>query len=201
MSYVRVKICGISDVETAHRAAHCGADALGFVFAPSRRRVSTEKAGSIITELPPFISKVGVFVNQSYSEICHIVECTGIDTIQLHGDETPEFCRSFRHKVIKSLSVKEESDIASCKYYDVDAYLLDTSLPGMRGGTGISFDWRLATGFTHGPLILAGGLNPGNVREAIKTVRPYAVDVSSGVETDGKKDFYKIEEFIRRAKS
>lgn len=199
--YVRVKICGICDLETALWAVEAGADALGFVFAPSRRRIAPEQAREIIKELPAFVSRVGVFVNPSFREVTGIASYAGLDTIQLHGDESPEFCNALGYRVIKGFSVACREDLRPAERYRVDAYLLDTGVPGSRGGTGAAFDWRLASGFRQGPLVLAGGLTPENVREAIKTARPYAVDVSSGVETGGRKDFNKIKEFIRRVKS
>ena len=199
--FVRVKICGICDLETALGAAEAGADALGFVFAPSRRMLSPDKARDIIKRLPPFISRVGVFVNLPAAEVEQIAGYTGLDTVQLHGDESPEYCKSItRYKVIKSFSVSSEQDLERVEAYEVDGYLLDTPAQGLRGGTGMAFDWRLAAGFSAGPLVLAGGLYPENVRQAIDLVRPYAVDVSSGVETEGQKDINKIKDFVRRVK-
>jgi phosphoribosylanthranilate isomerase len=197
---VRVKICGICDLETAKTAVNEGADALGFVFAPSKRKISPESAREIIKKIPPFVSTVGVFVNQTIREITDIVYFTGLDTVQLHGDETPELCRSLKQRVIKSFPVTENSDLDLAEGYDVDAYLLDAKVSGSFGGTGATFDWQLAANFKMAPLILAGGLTPVNVREAIDMVRPYAVDVSSGVESGGRKDREKIKEFIRRVK-
>lgn len=199
--FVRVKICGICDLATALGAAEAGADALGFVFAPSRRMLSPDKARDIIKRLPPFISKVGVFVNLPAAEVEQIAGYTGLDTVQLHGDESPEYCKAItRYKVIKSFSVSSEQDLERVEAYEVDGYLLDTPAQGLRGGTGMAFDWRLAAGFSAGLLVLAGGLNPENVRQAIDLVRPYAVDVSSGVETEGQKDINKIKHFVRRVK-
>ncbi len=197
---VRVKICGICDLESALVAVEAGADALGFVFAPGRRRISPGRAGEITSRLPPFVSRVGVFVNPTLEEVADAVDRARIDTVQLHGDETPEFCRALGLKVIKSFAVSREADLAPAGSYRVDAYLLDARVPGRRGGTGRTFDWRLAANFRAGPLILAGGLTPENVREAINIAGPYAVDVSSGVETDGQKDPVKIREFVRRVK-
>ena len=199
-SYVRVKICGICDRESAAGAVEAGADALGFVFAPGRRMVSPEKSREISQSIPPFVSRVGVFVNPTLEEVIGIAGYAGLDTIQLHGDETPEFCRALGYKVIKSFTAGQKIDLESAGRYIVDAYLLDTLAPGFRGGTGITFDWRLAADFRAGPLIIAGGLTPENVTEAIKAAAPYAVDVSSGVETNGLKDVKKIREFIRRVK-
>ncbi|MFZ5646867.1 MAG: phosphoribosylanthranilate isomerase [Bacillota bacterium] len=198
--YVRVKICGILDIETALGAVEAGADALGFVFAPGKRMISPEAAREIIKKLPPLVSMVGVFVNRPAGEVVEIASYAGLDTVQLHGEENPEYCKGLGLKVIKSFPVSCADDLERVERYRVDGYLLDTSVPGQRGGTGKTFDWKLAAGFKAGPLILAGGLNPENVREAIEQVKPYAVDVSSGVETGGRKDMVKIREFIRRVK-
>ncbi|KJS02983.1 MAG: N-(5'-phosphoribosyl)anthranilate isomerase [Peptococcaceae bacterium BRH_c4a] len=198
---VRIKICGIGDLETALGAVEAGADALGFVFAPSRRMLSPDKAREIIKRLPPFISRVGVFVNLPADQVEQIAGYTGLDTVQLHGDESPEYCKAINgYKVIKSFSVSGEQDMERAMMYEVDGYLLDTPARGLRGGTGIAFDWKLAACFSAGPLVLAGGLCPENVRQAINLVRPYAVDVSSGVETEGQKDINKIKHFVRRVK-
>ncbi|MCL5935017.1 MAG: phosphoribosylanthranilate isomerase [Firmicutes bacterium] len=199
-SYVRVKICGICDREAAAGAVEAGADALGFVFAPGRRMVSPDMAREISQSIPPFVSRVGVFVNPTLEEVISTARYAGLDTIQLHGDEPPEFCRALGYKVIKSFSAGKKTDLESAGRYSVDAYLLDTPAPGFRGGTGMAFDWRLAANFRAGPLIIAGGLTPENVTEAIKAAAPFAVDVSSGVETNGLKDVEKIREFIRRVK-
>lgn len=197
---VKVKICGICDIETATAAVNAGADALGFVFAPSKRRISPETAREIIKRMPPFVTIVGVFVNPTINDIVHITSIAGLEAIQLHGDESPEFCDTVMIKVIKSFTLTEKKDLELTKRYKVDAYLFDTSVPGNRGGSGKTFDWRLASHFEKGPVILAGGLTSENVREAIEIVGPYSVDVSSGVETNGRKDPNKIREFIRRVK-
>ncbi len=198
--YVRVKICGIKDHLTAYQAVIAGADAIGFVFAPSPRRISQDKAQEIICRLPPFVSKVGVFANQGLQEILDIAETAGLDTIQLHGEETADFCNNIKpyYSVIKSF--KGEADYNTFSDYNVDAYLLDTEDEGKFGGTGKTFDWRTAANCSKKPLILAGGLNPENVQKAICIVNPYAVDVSSGVEVNGFKDFSKMKEFVRRVK-
>ena len=197
---VRVKICGICDWEIAHQAVEAGVDALGFVFAPSKRRISPEKAKQVCRKLPPFVSRVGVFVNPTLDEVKDIAVYVGLDTIQLHGDETPKFCNDLNYKVIKSLSVVDGNIPYISPEYRVDAFLLDTGIPGSFGGTGVAFDWQQASNFQAGPLILAGGLNPENVQDAIEIAKPYAVDVSSGVETNGDKDALKIRDFIRRVK-
>lgn len=200
MNYIRVKICGICDLEDAFNSVRAGADALGFIFAPSKRRIAPEHAYEIISRLPPYIAKVGVFVNPSLQEVIAIASRTGLDTIQLHGRETPEFCSYLKsyYKVVKAYP--GEGDYKLLERYKADAFLLDTAIKGLYGGTGKIFNWHLAANFKQGALILAGGLNPENVREAINITKPYAVDVSSGVETNGKKDFYKINAFIRRVK-
>jgi len=195
----KIKICGITNIEDAQVAADRGADALGFIFYnQSKRYVETEVAKSIISKLPPFIKTVGVFVNQDLSEIIDIREKTGIDIAQLHGDETPEFCDSVPFKVIKALRVKDSVDIHEVAQYPVQAILFDTYSDIEYGGTGESFNWELlkAKDFSQ-QIILSGGLDPDNVLKAIQIVRPYAVDVSSGVEDlPGKKDHMKIKKFI-----
>lgn len=198
---VRVKICGITDSYIAGEAVKAGADALGFVFAESRRRVDPETARQICLALPPFINKVGVFVNSPAGVVRQIVDYCGLDYAQLHGDESPEYCGDLHRRVIKGVRVWDAASLAEIAVYPVAAVLLDTLVPGQPGGTGHSFDWRLVRDLPGGlPLILAGGLTPGNVRQAVRLVRPHAVDVSSGVETEGKKDPEKIRLFIRRAK-
>ena len=189
---IRVKICGITNSEDALLAAKLGADALGFIFAGSPRQISSEKARAIIHNLPPFIKTVGVFVNEEPEKIKEIqLEC-GLDLVQLHGDESPEQCRNLMPYSIKALRIKDEKDIEGIDKYKgtVRAMLLDAYQQGKAGGTGKTFDWSLAlkareTGI---PIILAGGLGPENIKEAITTVNPYAVDVNSGIEErPGKK--------------
>jgi len=200
---VKVKICGITTLRAALAAAHAGADALGFVFAPSPRQISPQEAKKLIQALPPFIIKVGVFVNLPLKEVEDIASYCNLDFIQLHGSEPPEYCRLLRqkHRIIKAFQVKNGVSEALIDTYSVDAVLLDTYSPSRAGGTGKSFDWILAQNLKLAPpLILSGGLTPENVREAIALVKPYAVDVSSGVETNGKKDLTKIYKFIAMAK-
>ncbi len=199
---MRVKICGITRFEDAIAAVKFGADAIGFVFyEASPRYVFPETVKEIISNLPPFISTVGVFVNATPKEINEIVEYTGIDTVQLHGEEPPEEC-AFWPRVIKAIRVREMEDLNALKKYRVSAYLLDTYSPDMPGGTGVAFNWDIAVEAKKlGQVILAGGLNPDNIVDAVKKVRPYAVDVSSGVEADkGIKDHEKMRLFIERAK-
>jgi phosphoribosylanthranilate isomerase len=173
-------------------------------FDQSARHVSHEKAKSIIRELPPFVSKVGVFVNAARDEVTRAIEETGIDTLQFHGEEPPEACREFGLKTIKAFRVQGKDMLQLMPRYDVDAWLLDAFVPGQRGGTGKTFNWDLAV---HArslgtPIILAGGLTPENVAKAVEHVQPFALDVSSGVETaPGKKDPLLIQQFIQRARS
>lgn len=198
---VEIKICGITNISDALIAAECGADALGFIFYPkSQRYVVPEKAKEIIQKLPPEISKVGVFVNHEVREVKEIAQFCGLDLIQLHGDEPPEYCAQFPvSSLIKAVSCRTRKEIQELKHYPVEAILLDGRDPGQYGGTGRNSDWRLAimAKETHA-LILAGGLNKENIRKAIKTVRPQAVDINSGVEiSPGKKDPRKITEIVR----
>lgn len=200
---MKVKICGITDGETARLAVQAGADALGFVFARSRRQITPKKAKEIIASLPPKTLKVGVFVNERIEVIEEIAQLAGLTAIQLHGDESPEFCQQFSLPVIKAVSIKERKDLESIDLYRCEYILLDSPRGNYYGGNGVSFDWNLLAGmsFPGKKIILAGGLNEDNVQEAIAKVQPYMVDVSSGVETYGKKDWEKIKRFIERAKA
>lgn len=199
---VRVKICGITTPEAARAAAEAGADAIGLVFAPSRRRVSVEQAKAIVAALPPFVSRVGVFVDEAPERIAAIVEACGLDAIQLHGEEPPEACRWwFPWKVIKAIRVRGLESLEGLARYQVDAFLLDSFVPGELGGTGRTFDWEIAkAAASRFRIILAGGLTPENVGDALDLVRPYGVDVSSGVETGGVKDPGKIRAFVARVR-
>lgn len=199
----RVKICGITNLSDALRAVECGADALGFVFYEgSPRHVFPEIVKEIVAHLPPFITTVGVFVNAPPQEIKEVLEYTGLDVVQLHGDEPQEECFLFP-RVIKAFRIRDIRDLDEIKHYKASAYLLDAYDPEVPGGTGQIFNWDIAIeAKQYGPVILAGGLTPDNVSDAVKKVRPYAVDVSSGVETEkGKKDPEKLRLFIHRAKS
>ncbi|MBT2689327.1 phosphoribosylanthranilate isomerase [Bacillus sp. ISL-47] len=200
---MKVKICGIRDIKTALSAIESGADALGFVFAQSKRRIDPEEAGKIIHQLPEDLLKVGVFVNETKETIEKIVEIAGINVIQLHGDETPEFSCGFSLPVIKALSVGSAEDLSKLDEYSNEYFLLDSPKGKYRGGNGVSFDWSILNEnlLLGKKIILAGGLNPENVAEGIKAASPYMVDVSSGVETEGKKDLGKIKRFIDEAKS
>lgn len=199
---MKVKICGIRDLETAQYAIRQGADALGFVFAESKRRVTREHAKEIIANIPLNVMKVGVFVNEKADVIEDIVEEIGLTAVQLHGDEAPEDCLSYSVPVIKALSISSEDDIQKIAEYPCEYILLDSPKGKYRGGNGIAFDWELLkSGLPKNKkIILAGGLQSKNVEEAIKKATPYMVDVSSGVETDGKKDLVKIKSFINKAK-
>jgi phosphoribosylanthranilate isomerase len=200
---VRVKICGITNLADAMAAVHAGADALGFVFwEKSPRYVEIEEAADIIRGLPPFVTTVGVFVNEAEDVIRGIVHKTGLDRVQLHGDEPPGFVKNLGPGVIKAIRVRDEEDVRRIGEYEASAYLLDTFSGDMPGGTGKTFDWDLAVRARgYGRIILSGGLNPGNVVEAVKKVAPYGVDVSSGVEfTPGKKDPEKVKAFVKLAK-
>jgi phosphoribosylanthranilate isomerase len=200
---VRVKICGITSLEDALQAVQAGADALGFVFYErSPRNLDPLRAANIISGLPPFVQAVGLFVNDDAGFVNDTADRCRLDLVQLHGDEPPEYCEKIRRRVIKAFRVRDASSIAPVRDYRVAGILLDAYSPQAFGGTGLSFNWELAgIAREYGPVILAGGLDPDNVREAVERVAPYAVDVSSGVESSpGKKDPEKVREFIKRAK-
>lgn len=189
---VRVKICGITNNHDADKAIELGADALGFVFSSSPRQVTPEKARHIIHAMPPFVKTVGVFVNEEAAAITDIIRFCGLDLIQLHGDEPPDVCEEFLPHTIKAFRLRDKSSLSPIKAYrgKVRAALFDTYSKERMGGTGKTFDWDLAVKGKKLkiPVILSGGLNPSNIETAIKTVRPYAVDVNSGVEErPGKK--------------
>ncbi len=202
---VKVKICGITNVRDAVWAARSGADAVGFVLVRGTPRyIEAEKVRPIVMELPPFVGKVGVFLDAEPDTVMQVMDFCGLDYAQLHGHETPAQCARLKgRKVIKAFRVRSEDDLRELEWYRVDAYLLDTRVEGRAGGTGESFDWSIARGArTRGQIILAGGLRPDNVAEAILAARPYGVDVSSGVEeSPGKKSRQLVEAFIRNAKS
>jgi len=198
-----VKICGITRLTDARRAVACGVDAIGFVFWPkSPRYIAPERAVDIIATLPARVTTVGVFVNESVAGIRAIVEGTGIGVVQLHGDETPDYASALGRPVWRAFTV-ERAEAMSSAWPPDTTVLVDASDPVRRGGTGVKVDWRRAAGIarTH-RIVLAGGLTPENVVEAIETVRPYGVDVSSGVEdSPGVKNVDKIERFLTGARS
>lgn len=201
---VKVKICGITNIEDAIVAIDAGVDALGFVFYnKSPRYISKETAKYIIQKLPPFITSVGVFVNEKPDFIDQIRNFTNIDYVQLHGDESPEVCCQLS-KYIKVIRVRNITDLSVIERYKCSTFLLDTYTEDSYGGTGQIFNWDIALESKRfGKIILSGGLTPDNVAKAINYVKPFAVDVSSGVESNvkGKKDAFKIREFIRNAKT
>lgn len=197
----RIKICGITNEEDAQEAVRLGVDALGFVFAESPRRISIEVASRLIQELPPFVLTVGLFVDEEEVEVYEAMRRCKLDVLQFHGNESPQYCGEFRQnrKVIKAFRIKNNEGLEKLRDYNVDGYLLDAFVTGTPGGTGQTFDWNLAREATRlvKPIILSGGLNPDNVGEAIKRVKPYAVDVSSGVEAKpGKKDSGLMKKFV-----
>ncbi|NYE04604.1 phosphoribosylanthranilate isomerase [Bacillus niacini] len=199
---MKVKICGITDLTTALAAIDYGADAIGFVFAESKRRISVEKAKDIVTHLPKDILKVGVFVNEVKEKIEEIASCVGLTHVQLHGDETPAFSQSLSLPVIKAISVNDDQSLNAIENHSCEYVLIDGPKGKYGGGNGLAFDWNCisANQIKNKKVILAGGLHEVNVEEAIRLIKPYMVDVSSGVETEGKKDLDKIQSFINKAK-
>lgn len=179
-----------------------GADAIGLVFyAPSPRAVTLAQAKEVVASIPAFVTVVGLFVNAEKSEIEKTITEVGIDLIQFHGDESPDFCRQFNRSYIKAVRVKADTNLIQYadEFFDAKALLLDAYAEGLPGGTGQSFDWNLIPNNLAKSVILAGGLNAENVTQAIKAVQPYAVDVSGGVEVaKGIKDVYKIKRFMQQ---
>ncbi|MBI3398638.1 MAG: phosphoribosylanthranilate isomerase [Deltaproteobacteria bacterium] len=209
----KVKICGITNLEDALAACEYGADALGFIFyKESPRFIEIEKVKEIIKDIPPFVTTVGVFVDEDANTINEIIKKIGLHMVQLHGNESPEFCENIQSKVIKTFRIKgarvmgigtgEQGVNKEMERYNVSAYLLDTYREDVEGGSGITFNWGVAKdAIKVGKIILAGGLTVENVKQAVRIVMPYAVDVSSGVEeSPGKKDLRKVMEFIETAK-
>jgi phosphoribosylanthranilate isomerase len=200
---MRIKICGITNIDDALYAAELGADALGFIFVKSSPRYIAPKAArKIIQELPPFIVPVGVFADSPVENIYRAIEQTGIKCVQLHGNETPKQLAGFPVPVYKSFRVGSSFNLEILCRYEGPAYLLDTKIPGELGGTGKKFDWIIAVkAKKYGRIILAGGLTPENVVDAVRLVQPYAVDVNSGVEEyPGKKSHTKLKTLFEQLK-
>jgi phosphoribosylanthranilate isomerase len=200
---IRVKICGITTGKDAELAAEAGADALGFIFVPgSPRHVDADTARGIIKDLAPWVTPVGVFADQTLDEVERLMDHCGFLTVQLHGSESPDYCRSVAGSVIKAFRVGETVDFPDLQAYRVRAYLLDTFVQGMLGGTGKTFPLELALrAKAFGRVVVSGGLTPENVSRVIREVGPYGVDVSSGVEGEtGRKDPRKMRDFVARAR-
>lgn len=200
MRRTRIKVCGLTRPEDAAAAVACGADALGVILAPSKRRATLDQAAAVFAEVPPCVARIGVFVDAPADEVWEAVARLGLSAVQYHGSEAPETCAAAPAPVIKALGVGACFDPTQADAYrgSVAALLLDTAVAGACGGTGVSFDWydvaRRLPGWA--PVFVAGGLTPGNVGEAVRVLRPYAVDVSSGVESaPGVKDHAMIERF------
>lgn len=197
----RVKICGITRVEDALAAAAAGCDAIGLVFyARSPRHVTPQRAAEIVAALPPFITVAGLFVDAPAAEVLAVTAQVRLDLLQFHGEESPDYCRQFAVPYMKAVRVKAGTNLLqyATAYADAKALLLDAYIEGVPGGTGLTFDWRLIPTDLPKPVILAGGLNADNVAEAVRQVRPYAVDVSGGVEQEkGIKDAARMAAFMR----
>jgi phosphoribosylanthranilate isomerase len=198
---VKIKICGITNLEDALLAAALGADALGFIFyAPSPRYVPPETAREIVAQLPPFVATVGVFVDETAGVVQELAARVKLDWVQLHGSESPENCRTLGRRVIKSFRIRDASTLQELEPFQgaVQAFLLDTYKKGQVGGTGEVFDWELARqARAYGPVILAGGLTPDNVARALRVAQPQAVDSASGTEAaPGKKDPARLRAFF-----
>jgi phosphoribosylanthranilate isomerase len=197
----RIKICGIKHRDDALKAAECGADAIGLIFVEkSPRYVSFTDARLIAESMPPFVTVVGLFMDAAKDVVREAINVVPLNLLQFHGDESPAFCEQFGMPYIKVLRMRENVNVIAFaqEYPNAAGILLDTYHKGTGGGTGQTFDWSLIPGDVPLPLILAGGLNPENVASAIQTVHPYAVDVSSGVESGpAEKDHKKIEKFIK----
>jgi phosphoribosylanthranilate isomerase len=195
----KVKICGVTNLDDALMAAEFGADALGFVFAPSKRKITPEKANEIIKKLPPFVVTFGIFMDEEEDVVRYMSDLSGIDIVQLHGKESSSYCRQMTKRVVKRIQVVDddtkETIMNRMKPYNVSAFLFD---PG--AGEGKVFDWEKAVEIDQ-PIIIAGGLNPENVKEVVQRLNPYGVDVSTGVESEpGKKDPKKVKRFIEEVK-
>jgi phosphoribosylanthranilate isomerase len=201
---VKVKICGITNVADGLAAAEAGADMIGLMlYEKSPRHVSLKTATEIARAVPPFVMKVGVFVNPSEELVMRTIGECGLSLLQFHGDETPEFCTQFGVMSMKAFRIRDAETLKELPKYQTDAYLLDAYSPEARGGTGEKFNWDLAVEAQKfgKPIFLAGGLTPENVAEAVRKVQPFGVDVSGGVESaPGKKDVAKVKAFIQAAR-
>lgn len=201
---VKVKVCGMTSLKDALVAVELGADAVGFIFyKKSPRSVTMKTVREIVLELPPFVDTVGVFVDETAEQINKIADYCNLDIIQLHGDESPTFCKKIRRKVIKAFRIKDMQSVKKLSSFQVSGFLLDTFSENLHGGTGKVFDWNLALpAKKFGPVIMAGGLTPNNVQQAVRQIRPYGVDVCSGVESEpGIKDHKKVRAFLNNAKA
>ena len=199
-----VKICGLTNLADALAAADAGADAIGLMFyEASPRNVPMKAAAEIARQLPPFVIKVGVFVNAPEDLVTRAIAECGLNILQFHGDESPEYCALFPVMTIKAFRIRDAQSLSALPPYKTDAWLLDAHVPGKLGGSGVTFNWDLAVEAQKlgRPIFLAGGLTPENVADAVRRVRPYAVDVSSGVESaPGKKDHERVRAFVKAAK-
>jgi phosphoribosylanthranilate isomerase len=201
----RIKICGITNKADAVDASGLGVDMLGFVFyKKSKRYVEPEVVIDIVNQLPPFITRVGIFVDEVRSAVSEIAETCSLDMLQFHGKETPGYCDKFMdfYKVIKAFRIKDKDSLNGVNKYSADFYMLDAYSAGSAGGTGRSFDWDIISGFEFlRPVILSGGLTPANVAQAIGIFSPYGVDVSSGVEkSPGRKDLNLMKRFVENVR-
>lgn len=199
---VKIKICGLKRFDDIEYINKLRPDYAGFVFAESKRQVDVNHAYKLINKLDRNIKTVGVFVNEKVDEVLNIAMTLKLNVLQFHGDETMDYIKHFKNYIVwKAIRVKSKSDIQKIDQYNVDAVLLDSFAIDKYGGSGKKFDWDILKDFKiNKPIILAGGLNVSNVEDDIKIVKPYAVDVSSGVETEGHKDFNKIKEFIEKVR-
>ena len=199
---IKVKVCGITNLQDAMKAVELGADFLGFNFyPPSPRYISPEKARTILTQVPAQVGKVALFVNEPKEKILEVINKQTFSGVQFHGEESAEYCRGWELKVIKAFRVRDRESLSGIDGFPADYYLMDSWAPGY-GGSGAPFPWKWLEGLNSERLILAGGLDAGNVTEAIRLVRPYGVDVCTGVEArPGIKDYEKLKDFISAAKN